>query len=215
MDIKQEKDVKKINFKDIIEQCQLFIKGDLSQEGLENFCDKIYFKTYLPLEEKIILINKVVKSFYDEDDVDLMTIQFELYKFYIILIGGYTNIYIDEEDGTIENYNICYSCLGNWMLTICGIDYQKTIDMLKDYIRLSNINEVLLMATKINNTSFDEYNKTQKKMFNWIKKNPDIIKDIKDLTQFNDPITKEFLDNVKKKTINDLNDEKNKKNKKK
>ena len=54
MDIKQEKDVKKINFKDIIEQCQLFIKGDLSQEGLENFCDKIYFKTYLPLEEKII-----------------------------------------------------------------------------------------------------------------------------------------------------------------
>lgn len=208
MDIKKEKDVEKIKFKDVIEQCQLFINGDISHEDLESFCDKIYFKTYLPIEEKIILIRKVTKSFYDEDDIELMILQFELYKFYMILIEGYTNIYIDEDDGTIENYNICYSCLGNWMLTICGIDYQKTVDMLKDYLKLSNINEVSLMATKINNTSFEEYNKEQKKMLNWIKKNPDIIKDIKDVIQFNDPATKEFLDNVKKRTVNSLNKEK-------
>ena len=61
------------------------------------------------------------------------------------------------------------------------------------------------MATKINNTSFDEYTKEQKKMFNWIKKNPNVFEDIKEIVQYQDPRTKEFIKNMEESVIKNIN----------
>ena len=120
-------------------------------------------------------------------------------------MNGYTNIEFSEDDTTLENYNICMSSLGNGMLTVCGIDYQRTVDMLKEYLSYYNIGNLLSMATKINNTSFDEYTKEQKKMFNWIKKNPNVFEDIKEIVQYQDPRTKEFIKNMEESVIKNIN----------
>ena len=206
MDIKKEQDVEKVQFSELIEKCKAYMASELSQEEFEAYCDKIYFRTYLPLEDKISILNNVLDGkFYDIDDISFTTLQIELFKFYVILLNGYTNIEFSEDDTTLENYNICMSSLGNGMLTVCGIDYQRTVDMLKEYLSYYNIGNLLSMATKINNTSFDEYTKEQKKMFNWIKKNPNVFEDIKEIVQYQDPRTKEFIKNMEESVIKNVN----------
>ena len=197
MDIKKEQDVEKVQFSELIEKCKAYMASELSQEEFEAYCDKIYFRTYLPLEDKISILNNVLEEQFYDEDIDFMTYKLELCKFYIILLDGYTNIDVLEEERTLENYNICMMCIGDWLLKICEKDYKRIIEMLQNYINLHNISDIMLMVEKINNTSFDEYLKEQKKMFNWIKKNPDIFQKINDFTSFNDPKTKEILNNMK------------------
>ena len=58
MDIKKEQDVEKVQFSELIEKCKAYMASELSQEEFEAYCDKIYFRTYLPLEDKISILNK-------------------------------------------------------------------------------------------------------------------------------------------------------------
>lgn len=206
MDIKKEQDVEKVKFSELIEKCKAYMASELSQKDFEEYCDKIYFRTYLPLEDKISILNSILDGkFYDIDDISFTTLQLELFKFYVILLNGYTNIEFSDEDATLENYNICMESLGNGLLVVCGVDYQRTIDMLKDYLSYYNIGNLLSMATKINNTSFEDYAKEQKKMFNWIKKNPNVFDDIKEIVKYQDPRTKEFMENMEESIIENIN----------
>lgn len=205
MDIKQEKDVEFINFEDVVEECIKLHDEEITQEEFEEWCDRIYFKTYIPIEDKIEVLNEIIFEEEFSDDLNLKVLQLELYKFYKILIEKYTNILVERKDMTIENYNIVYSLLGNWILTICGIDYQKTMDILKDYMNYNNISLLINTANVINNTSFDEYMKTQKEMFEWLKNNKNVVKEISQIVVSNSPIMNNLKTEIQKDVIKNIN----------
>ena len=205
MDIKQEKDVEVVKFEDVVKECIKLHDEKITQEEFEEWCDRIYFKTYIPIEDKIEVLNEIIFEEEFSDDLNLKVLQLELYKFYKILIEKYTNISVKRKDMTIENYNIVYSLLGNWILTICGIDYQKTMDILKDYMNYNNISLLINTANVINNTSFDEYMKDQKEMFEWLKSNKNVVKEISQIVVSNNPIMNNLKTEIQKDVIKNIN----------
>ena len=200
-------EVEMIPFSEMVDMCVKYINKEITLDELRKWGDKVVFKRYLPLQDKMLILSKVV--FYNSysDDITQRIIQLQLYKFFDILLS-YTNIEVETLDVTIDNYDICNSVLGDWLLTISGVDYYKTIELLNDYMNYTNIEQIVTTGQNLNNVSLSEYNQVQKDFMNKMENDPTMLKDMLNLLKYNDPSLSSLNDAIKMETLLSLKDKK-------
>lgn len=175
-----------IEAKEVIEVCGKYLLGELDDAFLDEWCKKIYIKTYLPASDKILVLLELetqsLKGFQGAE------------KFWKGLIR-YTNIKFDKELCNIDTYDICYPVLGKWLLGYCGEDYavlEKIISDSYDIQRLmeiQNLNEILEKGIDI------------KEAIGQLLENKDLIKDISDIAAFNNPAMKDMMVEMQKSAL--------------
>lgn len=138
---------KEVPIDEVIEICKEYLNGEISQEDLEKWGkDRIKIRFYLPIEEKSFCVDNLINNLYYDNNSIFKSVMLEMNKFWYILLE-YTNIENLEQDKfTIENYDIIYSCLGNWIFSLVQLDYnsvEKIIDTAMNYLNILSLTNIV------------------------------------------------------------------------
>lgn len=204
----EEKDINlengKISLELIIEKAQGFIKGDVSQEDMASFGGEMTIRSYIPILEKMALImsitNQHVYSTVETQEIKMV----EMYKniFFYLMLSGYANVDCSDRDLiTYSNYDLLYPIYAPFILSYCKDDYELTINMLKDSINFYNIQDISEGLNGINETALKEATKANKDLMRELGENKDLIHELKEIAELNDPTTKKMIETIKKASL--------------
>lgn len=204
----EEKDINlengKISLELIIEKAQGFIKGDVSQEEMATFGGEMMIRSYIPILEKMGLIMAILNQhiYSDVEAQEIKTV--EMYKniFFYIMLSGYANVDCSDRDLiTYSNYDLLYPIYAPFILSYCKDDYELTINMLKDSINFYNIQDISEGLNGINETALKEATKANKDLMRELGENKDLIHELKEIAELNDPTTKKMIETIKKASL--------------
>lgn len=204
----EEKDInlenEKISLELIIEKAQGFIKGDVSQEDMASFGGEMTIRSYIPILEKMGLIMAILNQhiYSDVEAQEIKTV--EMYKniFFYIMLSGYANVDCSDRDLiTYSNYDLLYPIYAPFILSYCKDDYELTINMLKDSINFYNIQDISEGLNGINETALKEATKANKDLMRELGENKDLIHELKEIAELNDPTTKKMIETIKKASL--------------
>lgn len=204
----EEKDINlengKISLELIIEKAKGFISGEVSQEDMASFGGKMTIRSYIPILEKMSLImsitNQHVYSTIETQEIKMV----EMYKniFFYLMLSGYANVDCsDRELITYSNYDLLYPIYAPFILSYCKDDYELTINMLKDSINFYNIQDISEGLNGINETALKEATKANKDLMRELGENKDLIHELKEIAELNDPTTKKMIETIKKASL--------------
>ena len=167
-----------IQLEEVIDICEKFIRKEITQKELEEWGNKIEIRLYMPISEKALCVNDILEQCYYSEDKLMRRIQFEMNKFWYILLR-YTNINIDNKSLlTGDNYDTIYSVIGYWLLNIVKFDYETVLKMLEEQTMYEYILDISQDMDKIQPiASFDEMKKNIKDM-KQILNNPEMIENL-------------------------------------
>lgn len=193
--------IKEIKLPQLIQICEKYIEGEITQPELEDWCNTtIYLKFYLPIADKSLCIYNILLEQKYTEDVAVRISQLEMYKFWYILLQ-YTNIDIKGYDNllTFTNYDLCYSIVGDFIYSRVKLDYDRTNAMVMSALNLENINMLIQTMDNLNNIDFKKMAKVDKQLFDFIEKHPDDLKNMIALMATNNPMGKDLISNLKNK----------------
>ena len=204
----EEKDINlengKISLELIIEKAKDFISGEVSQEDMASFGGDMTIRSYIPILEKMALImsitNQHVYSTVETQEIKMV----EMYKniFFYLMLSGYANVDCsDRELITYSNYDLLYPIYAPFILSYCKDDYELTINMLKDSINFYNIQDISEGLNGINETALKEATKANKDLMRELGENKDLIHELKEIAELNDPTTKKMIETIKKASL--------------
>ena len=200
-DVRTNKEIEDIQLPKLIEICQKYMDNKISQEELENWCNtKIYIKFYLPIAEKSLCIYNILLEQLYNDDVAVKISQLEMYKFWYILLQ-YTNISIQGYDKllTFDNYDLCYSIIGDFIYSRVKLDYDRTNDMVVNALHIENLNMLIETINNLNNIDIEKLSQVDKNLYDFIDKHPEDIKNMIALMAINNPQGNELMKTLMKK----------------
>ena len=196
---------KKISLELIIEKAKGFISGDISEEEMATFGGEMMIRSYIPILEKMGLIMAILNQ-HIYSDVEVQEIKtVEMYKniFFYIMLSGYANVDCSDRDLiTYSNYDLLYPIYAPFILSYCREDYQLIIDMLKDSINFYSIKDMSDGLNGINETALKEATKANKDLMKELGENKDLIHELKELAELNDPTTKKMVETIKRASLN-------------
>ena len=192
---------KYIQLEEVIDVCNKFINGKMSQEELEAWGNTIEIRLYMPIATKGVYARKVVEECLYSDDIATKITQLEMNKFWYVLLK-YTNIYTENEDlFTIDNYDILYPVIGYWLKGIVQQDYNVIIDMIEQMLNYAN---VLTMANSVEELSKVDLKAVAKsnKEIQKLLKEPELVKDLASIMQnSSSKEMKEIINAVQKEAL--------------
>lgn len=192
---------KYIQLEEVIDVCNKFINGEMSQEELEAWGNTIEIRLYMPIATKGVYARKVVEECLYSDDIATKITQLEMNKFWYVLLK-YTNIYTENEDlFTIDNYDILYPVIGYWLKGIVQQDYNVIIDMIEQMLNYAN---VLTMANSVEELSKVDLKAVAKsnKEIQKLLKEPELVKDLASIMQnSSSKEMKEIINAVQKEAL--------------
>lgn len=197
--IKKENEIEMITLKEVLDICSKYGLSEISQKELQDwFVENIKVYTYLPIQTKFLLINHILynEQFYSVDDSSLKAMEFEMKKFWVIALA-YTNINLKgyEELQTISSYDLLFSIMGNWLLTIIEKDYNRTIEILNQTVNINNINSLMETFGSMDTKSLRRYTTEIVKQLKYFEENKEAIKDLATIARFNQPSLDDKLNN--------------------
>ena len=196
---------KKLSLELIIEKAKGFISGDISEEDMAGFGGEMTIRSYIPILEKMALIMSITNQ-HIYSNVETQEIRMvEMYKniFFYLMLSGYANIDCsDRELITYSNYDLLYPIYAPFILSYCKDDYELTINMLKDSINFYNIQDISEGLNGINETALQEATKANKDLMRELGENKDLIHELKELAELNDPTTKKMVETIKRASLN-------------
>ena len=165
-----------------------------------NFVDKVKIRHYIPILEKgDIARNYLFKV--NSMNLDLMdpvtkTIETEmLWRFRVLL--EFTNIEVEEDDITFENYDILSSTgIFDHIKEECGLDFIKMEKFITETMVFSATDIVSDLLKSANGDNL----KDAMKEFKEIVGDKELINKMSDIIAFNDPIAKMEIEKVKTET---------------
>lgn len=138
-----------ISLKDILIQLNKLNDNKISKEELYIYLlNNIEIKSYISLVHKYAIIRRVNEKLQDriidinENDYDLDMLYFD-YDLYLLfeLLFSYTNIEVDDDDKTLENYDLILSTgLYDYIISYCSIDYEILKEKCDKVVGINNIN---------------------------------------------------------------------------
>lgn len=204
----EEKDInlenKKFSLELIIKKAKGFINGEVSQEDMASFGGEMIIRSYIPILEKMGLIMAILNQhiYSDVEAQEIKTV--EMYKniFFYIMLSGYANVDCSDRDLiTYSNYDLLYPIYAPFILSYCREDYQLIIDMLKDSINFYSIKDMSDGLNGINETALKEATKANKDLMRELGENKDLIHELKEIAELNDPTTKKMIETIKKASL--------------
>lgn len=164
----------------------------------ENIISKLKITNYIPLREKANIARDFMfsRSMLELDIPDevMEAIQLEIFWKFDILME-YTNVYVSDEDKTFDNYDVLESNgFFDFVIDYCEKDFKTMKKIVSDCIGVS---DCMVVKSTINSIDVDAIKK-EARMINKLLKNPEVLKDLSNIIDFNDPTYKELRDTVTK-----------------
>lgn len=198
----------KINLTDVLDNCRMRVNGLFDEEDFDKFLETIEIVKYLPLDKKrdiLFLFLMDIKYLTSGDEACDDEIQIEINSLFNILLaytnintGGYTKLF------TKENYDTIYmSGLADYILDFCERDYNKSIDMFRDSLRIDDMLSVKVFMEELEGKNIAKNLKSMKKMIEEMSANG-VIDKVNDIAMFNDSI----VNNIKQQLLDVTNSKK-------
>lgn len=203
---------KYIQLEEVIDVCNKFINGEITQQELAEWGNTIEVRLYMPMAEKTVCLDKIINEVAYSNDKHLRIGQLEMNKFWYILLE-YTNIEtIDKEDlFTLSNYDIIYPVIGYWLKDLVKNDYNVIIEMLNQSINYSNVLDIISTAEEISkNNDYKKLAKIDKTILDMFKDKEKLsaISDIMKYSSTNE--VKDVVDILHDKALKAMKEQKNK-----
>jgi hypothetical protein len=131
----------------------------------------------------------------------------ELYRniFFYGLLGGYA--FIDCSDRnliTYENYDKLYPIFAPFILSYCKEDYEILKEFIHDSIDMYGLNSCVELMGNISPESLSEATKSNKELINSLKENEDLIHELNNIGNMNDPLTHKVVEELKNIAIKNV-----------
>ena len=168
------------------------IKNLIEIIGNNGECKNIEIKKYLSIKEKDFVLRKFMIKYSLKDlmGCDPVSISVEaemMYLFYILF--AFTDIEVDEEDITFENYDLIKkSDFTQYLKHEIGEDYYILLNMAKECVSIKNISEIYQVLSLFNSDKFKDELDAFKKMIENVN-----INEINKLLVFNNPLLKNII----------------------
>lgn len=162
-----------------------------------NFADKVKIRRYIPILEKGDLARnylfKVNSMNLDLMDPVTKVIESEmLWRFNVLL--EFTNIKIDDDDITFENYDILSSSgIFDHIKEECGLDFTKMEKFIMETMTFSRNDFMSDMLKSANGDNLKE----SLKEFKEILGDKELVNKMSEIIAFNDPIAKAEIEKAK------------------
>lgn len=181
-----------MTLKEVLKVCADFISAPEDAEKVSAYndmCQKLVVKSYMPIQEKVVAIVRVIIDSDKDYDVPatFFTAGIEIASLFDGLIS-YTNLTQDLsiEDKTYENYDSLYqSGFADYVLQFCQKDYERLVHMIERTISFENLNELTSSLREMNVGALDELTNELRKCKKEL--DPKVLRDIADIMAYNDP----------------------------
>lgn len=204
----EEKVPEQISLSLLIEKAKGFINGEITQEEMAEFGGEITIRGYIPILEKMGIImsilNQHIYSTVETQEIKMV----EMYRniFFYLMLSGYAGIdCTDREDITYYNYDLLYPIYAPFILSYCKEDYELTMNMLKDSINLYGIQGIADGFAGINEETLKEATKANQDLMKELGANKELIHELKEIAEFNDPTTKKVVEGIRKIAVENSN----------
>lgn len=198
---------KNMKLADLIELCKKYIDGDIDLEFFKQECDKVFVKHSISLRQKIYGILYVLFECMYDDDLMERFVSLEMNKFWYILLM-YCDIDATQESEycTEENYELIREAtMYDAILSIARYDYEDTLRIFNEIINYVNSMSNQEIFQNLANTDFSKLIEADKALFEDIRKNEELIKDLADITRMNNPELQSVKKNMEKTVIEKIN----------
>lgn len=173
-----------IELPEVINICNKFLKGKISFEDFEEFCDNILIRAYLTFYEKVVCLNKLLfeSDYASEDILPYKVMQLEMYKFWYVILS-YTNIKIDgyEELLSIDNYDILCPLIEPLIITYTYNDYHKIENIINTTIDYRNLSQLVDGMNEVSKVDFNNLAADTKEYIKIIEENKELITSLSSL----------------------------------
>jgi len=132
---------KNIKLKEVLKIIDKFESKEISIDEFASFIGEIQVLKYLPLLVKATLITNVAiyQTLFEGNIVELLIAELEKIKLFGLLFA-YTNIIVDKNDETFDNYDkVSRTMIPSAILEVCGEDYEKLEKMLDSVVSVNNL----------------------------------------------------------------------------
>lgn len=191
-----------MNFTDLHDKLVQFDTGLIKQREFDGWLeDNITVKKYFSIVTKYALIEMLKDNIdslqlKDSEDIYYIYMTFDIQSMFTFL-SRYISIDIPFDKRTTVNYDLMMRTgFVDYVMQICGKDYNELVSKAREVIGLENMNVVKAVAqifSGLMNTS--DLDKIQETVNNLDKEN---LKFIQNIQEFNDPTTKKVVDELKK-----------------
>lgn len=192
----------KVMLSEVIQKCKEFDKGETEKEVLDELGSRIIVRTYLPIVDKM----EILYDFYFSksslfSSIEGQMIEFEVKKFWKILLK-YTNIEIDDEElCSLENYDLCFPMIHDYIAQFCYPDYKRTCEMVSNYTTMISMKIIASYFEEMDANTLEENNKETRELLKDIAKDKELISELNNLLIFNDPNTKKMIERLKREAL--------------
>ena len=193
----------KIALEEVVKICNDYNSGKLDDEDLDEFGQRIAIRPYISILEKSagIMLLTTQAEYSDTDNISQKIAEMYMNKFFHILLDCYTNIEINDELVTLENYDLISPLLKDFILQYCKNDYAEFNEMLKDTLQVGNLEELIGIFNRIDVKNLEKANQSLNDTFKQLQNNEDLIGKLSDIASFNDPLTSKVVNEIKKKAV--------------
>lgn len=198
-----------VELKELIEQCEKFLNKEITHEELIEWSKKVVILPFLPIREKMENVMYVLFNCKYSDDVLERFINLEMNKFWYLLLS-YTNIELDDDLLTEQNYDLLFAMCYEWIRQAIGGDYEICLNLLKELMDFGMSMDLKTTFDELANTDFSKLIQEDKELVSFLNQNPELIKDISDIVTNTNHDIKNISDVISKQVQNDINAAKNK-----
>lgn len=198
----------KIQFEEVLRVCSDFVYNPSKENTskLDDLKRKLVIRAYLPAEEKMVTLYKVVTD--ADKSMDLASSAFTMGLELALCFDGllaYTNIdtNIIKEAKIYETYDLLYQTgLADYILQYCEKDYNRLVRLMERTVSYENLLELMDSVGKVQPETIKEAMEEFKKFREGAT--PEMLHDMADILRFNDPTLYRLKDRVVDDTLEQL-----------
>lgn len=198
-----------IKFKTILDKINQMNNNIITIEDLKQFLDNnLIVKQYLPLSEQYNIIKYIMSNNSKFESIDIFETEeyIDIIKIFIALFS-YTNIETEIDDEISENYDIFVnSYVYKYILDDCSEDFKNFCRRIDRTIDNNNFNQFNILLkyfvdTIPNTEEVVTATKDNEKIIKELYGKEELFKQLTKLQEFNDPMTKKIVNELKKIAI--------------
>lgn len=189
----------------LLDKVDLLLNGEITNEELDEWGKTLNVRTSIPMMEKMGLLMRLVNSTgYGVAETQEINVC-ELYKnlFFVLYLGGYLGLTNISKDAiTYNNYDKLEPIFGAWIESFAKHDIDLFKDMLRDTVTFYNAVNLDTAMSHVDVGQLDKVKDENAKLMTQLEENKQLVADIKELMEFDNPATKKLLEDLKKSALN-------------
>ena len=189
----------------LIETSRDYELGKISEQEYIDFLNDVYVNGSIPLKKKIMSVMNVLFDFdYDDDDIFNRYMQLEMNKFWYIMLK-YTDIELEEEYITEENYELLFPLIYKSIKGIAGIDFDYTMNLLNEMKNDIEHDGIIHVFEELSNTDFGELIEADSNLIKDLKNNQDFINNLVQVFNHVNPNVGQINKKIEQSIIKEIN----------